>query len=155
MATQPAARASGFAGFFRRPAVRFAGEAVAMCGVMCMGGIALSLAFFLGLGQSGLVKSAPPVAVLAVVVALSAPMAVYMWWRGHGLRHNLEMGAGTFGVGILVAIGLAMGIVSAANWGELFGAVCGPACAVMLIQMAVAYDMFSGSAPNHSGMRHA
>ena len=126
-----------------------------MCGVMCIGGLALSLAFFIGLGQTALATSAPHAAVLAIVVALCAPMALYMWWRGHGLRHNLEMAVGTIGVGILVAIGLATGFVSATNWGELFGAVCGPACAVMLIQMAVAYNMFSGCAPNQGGMRAA
>lgn len=126
-----------------------------MCGVMCLGGLILSLAFFIGLGQTGLAESAPPVAVLAIVVALCAPMALYMWWRGHGLRHNLEMAGGTIAVGVLVAVGLAMDFVSAANWGELFGAVCGPACAVMLIQMAFAYQMFSGCATNQGGMHPA
>ena len=126
-----------------------------MCGVMCMGGLILSLAFFIGLGQTGLAKSAPPLAVIAIVVALCAPMALYMWWRGHGQRHNLEMAAGTIAVGVLVMIGLAMGFVSAANWGELFGAVCGPACAVMFIQMALAYEMFSGCAPHQGGMHPA
>jgi len=126
-----------------------------MCGVMCMGGLMLSLAFFIGLGQSALVTNAPAVAVLAIVFALGAPMALYMWWRGHGLRHNLEMAAGTAAVGVLVAIGLGMGFITAANWGELFGAICGPACAVMLIQMALAYDMFSGCVPNQGGMHAA
>ena len=126
-----------------------------MCGVMCMGGLALSLAFFIGLGQTGLATSAPPVAVLAVLVALCVPMALYMWWRGHGLRHNLEMAAGTIAVGVVVAIGLTTGFITAANWGELFGAVCGPACAVMLIQMAFAYKMFSACAPNQAGMHLA
>jgi len=131
--------------------LRFAAEALAMCAVMCMGGVLLGAAFFVGLGQTGLAASSPALTVLVIVLALVAPMTAYMWIRHHPLRHNLSMTGATVVVGVIVYALIALGVIVADTWDVVFGAVCGPACAVMLGQMALSYDMYSGRSAHQGG----
>jgi hypothetical protein len=130
--------------------LRFAAEALAMCAVMCMGGVLLSAAFFVGLGQAGLAASSPALTVLVVLIALVAPMTAYMWIRHHAWGHNLSMTGATVVVGVVVYALIALGVIVADTWDVVFGAVCGPACVVMLGQMALGYDMYSGRS-GHQG----
>jgi hypothetical protein len=69
--------------------------------------------------------------------------------RGHGRRHNLEMTGTTVGVGTAV-IGLVWsGVVSTSGlqtWRDVFGLVCGPACLLMIVQMLISFNMYSGRA---------
>jgi hypothetical protein len=127
-----------------RNVIRFTGEALAMCAVMCVGGGLLNAAFFVGLGQSGLATSSPALTVVVVVAGFAVPMTAYMWARHHSWEHSLSMSVGTAAVGVIAYVLIALGVVVANTWDVVFGAICGPACAVMLVQMFRAYDMYAG-----------
>jgi hypothetical protein len=74
-------------------------------------------------------------------------MAVYMALRGHGRRHNLEMTGSTIAVGIVVIGLLWSGVIATSglqNWHSLFGMICGPACLVMIVEMLISFNMYSG-----------
>jgi hypothetical protein len=80
-------------------------------------------------------------------------MAVYMTIRGHGRRHNLVMTGSTLGVGVVVIGLLWSGVIPAAgqqSWHSLFGLVCGPACLVMVVEMLISFNMYSGRARHQS-----
>jgi len=80
-------------------------------------------------------------------------MAAYMAIRGHGRRHNLVMTASTIGVGLAVAGLLWSGVIAASglpNWHGLFMLICGPACLVMIVEMLVSFNMYSGRAHRQS-----
>jgi hypothetical protein len=73
--------------------------------------------------------------------------------RGHGRRHNLQMTASTLAVGIVVIGLLASGVIAASglqNWHSLFGLICGPACLVMIVEMLISFNTYSGRAHHHS-----
>jgi hypothetical protein len=134
------------------PVGRFLAELGGMCAVMCAGGsifsfIAFKIATFLG--YPDLVQQSPYVSIVIVTICLSLPMAIYMAVRGHGRRHNLEMTGTTVGVGTAV-IGLVWsGVVSTSGlqtWRDVFGLVCGPACLLMIVQMLISFNMYSGRA---------
>jgi hypothetical protein len=81
-------------------------------------------------------------------------MAIYMAVRGHGRRHNLEMTGSTLGVGLLVAALVWFGVIPASglqSWHGLFGLVCGPACLLMIVEMLISFNMYSGQAPAGPG----
>jgi hypothetical protein len=152
--TGPAARPDAAAG-------RFLAELGAMCAVMCIGGSVLSWASFAaasGLGYPNLSRQAPELSVAIIAVCLSVPMAAYMAVRGHGRRHNLAMTAGTIAVAVMVIALLASGVIPVAGprtWHSLFGLVCAPACAVMIVEMLISFNMYSGRTsarrPHHAG----
>ncbi len=164
MRTQPIGRtptpvtAAGKSSIARtaRPAGRFLAELGGMCAVMCAGGTILSFASFEAakwLGYPELAQQAPELSVVIIAVCLSLPMAVYMAVRGHPRRHNLEMTGSTIGVGILVTGLLWFGIIPASglhDWHSLFGLVCGPACLLMIVEMLISFDMYSGRALHQS-----
>ena len=165
MQTQPAGRTptSGTAAWKRslprtvKPAGRFLAELGGMCVIaMCAGGGILSFAAFAiasGLGYPNLVQQSPYLSVVIVTACLALPMAVYMAVRGHGRRHNVEMTAGTVGVGIVVIALLWSGVISTSGlfiWRDVFGLVCGPACLIMAVQMLVSFNMYSGRARHQS-----
>ena len=80
-------------------------------------------------------------------------MAVYMALRGHGRRHNVVMSASTLGVGMVVIGLLASGAIATTglqNWHNLFGLICGPACLVMIVEMLISFNTYSGRAHHHS-----
>jgi heme/copper-type cytochrome/quinol oxidase subunit 4 len=132
------------------PAGRFLAELGGMCAVMCVGGSILSFASFevaSALGYPKLVQQAPELSAAVIAVCLALPMAVYMALRGHGRRHNLEMTGSTIAVGIVVIGLLWSGVIATSglqNWHSLFGMMCGPACLVMIVEMLISFNMYSG-----------
>jgi hypothetical protein len=131
---------------------RFAAELGGMCAVMCLGGAAVSFVAFAAagwLGYPGLARQAPGLSALIIAVCLAVPMAVYMAVRGHGRRHNVEMTGTTLGVGMLLAALLWAGVIPTTgvqNWHSLFMLVCGPACLLMIAEMAIGFGAYSGRA---------
>lgn len=164
MKTQPAGRtpapltAAGKSPIARTagPVARFLAELGGMCAVMCIGGTIMSYASFMAaswLGYPGLARQAPELSAVIIAVCLSVPMAAYMAVRGHPRRHNLEMTGSTIGVGILMAGLLWSGVIRASglhDWHSLFGLVCGPACLLMIVEMLISFDMYSGRARHPS-----
>jgi hypothetical protein len=138
------------------PVGRFMAEVGGMCAVMCVGGSILSFASFQlasWLGYPNLVQQAPELSAAIVAVCLAVPMAVYMAIRGHGRRHNVVMSASTLGVGMVVIGLLASGAIATTglqNWHNLFGLICGPACLVMIVEMLISFNTYSGRAHHHS-----
>jgi hypothetical protein len=138
------------------PVGRFLAELGGMCAVMCVGGSILGFVSFQAaswLGYPDLVQQAPELSAAIVTVCLAVPMAAYMAIRGHGRRHNLEMTASTIAVGMVVIGLLASGVIATSglqNWHSLFGLICGPACLVMIVEMLISFNMYSGRARHQS-----
>ncbi len=140
------------------PVGRFLAELGGMCAVMCIGGAVLSFAA-LGiaswLGYPDLVQQSLYLSIAIVTVCLSVPMAVYMAMRGHGQRHNRVMTGTTIGVGIAVIALVWFGVIPTNDlqtWRDVFGLVCGPACLLMVVEMLIGFNMYSGRARQHSQM---
>jgi hypothetical protein len=138
------------------PVGRFVAELAGMCAVMCLGAIALSFAAFgaaSALGYPSLAVQEPELSAAIITVGLALPMAGYMVVRGHGRRHNLVMTGSTILVG-LVVIGLlwsgAIATDGLQNWHSLYGLICPPACLVMVVEMLISFNMYSGRA-RHQG----
>lgn len=136
-----------------RPGGRFLAESLGMCiGVMCVVGGALSIGAFsvAGLvGHPNLARESPELSILLNAILLALAMAVYMYVRGHGLRHNLVMSGSTIVVGVVLVGALWTGIIAASSVssrGSAFGLVCGPSCLVMLVTMLFNFEMYSGRA---------
>jgi hypothetical protein len=127
-----------------------------MCAVMCVGGSTLGFASFQlvsWLGYPDLVQRAPELSAAIVAVCLAVPMAIYMAIRGHGRRHNLVMTASTLAVGMVVVGLLASGVIATSglqSWHSLFALICGPACLVMIVEMLISFNMYSGRV-HHQG----
>jgi len=134
------------------PVARFLAELGGMCAVMCIGGSVLSLASFAiatALGYPNLAQQAPELSAAIVTACLALPMAVYMAVRGHGRRHNVIMTGSTVGVGIVVIALLWSGAITTSSpqtWHSLFGLICGPACLIMIVEMLLSFNMYSGRA---------
>ena len=65
---------------------------------------------------------------------------------------RLEMTGSTIGVGLVVIGLLWFGVIPASglqDWHSLFGLVCGPACLVMVVEMLISFNMYSGRAAEH------
>ena len=137
------------------PVARFLAELGGMCAVMCIGGSVLSLASFAiakALGYPNLAQQAPELSAAIVTVCLALPMAAYMAVRGHGRRHNMAMTGSAVGVGIVVIALLWSGAISAGGpqtWQSLFGLICPPACLIMIVEMLLSFNMYSGRARHH------
>jgi hypothetical protein len=137
------------------PVARFLAELGGMCAVMCIGGSVLSLASFAiatAFGYPNLAQQAPELSAAIVTACLALPMAVYMAVRGHGRRHNVVMTGSTVGVGIVVIALLWSGAISASSpqtWQSLFGLICPPACLIMVVEMLLSFNMYSGRARHH------
>jgi hypothetical protein len=137
------------------PVGRFLAELAGMCAVMCIGGSLLSLASFqiaTALGYPNLAQQAPELSAAIVTLCLALPMAIYMAVRGHGRRHNVVMTGSTLGVGIVVTGLLWSGAISTSGlqtWQSLFGLICPPACLIMVVEMLISFNMYSGRARHH------
>jgi hypothetical protein len=137
------------------PASRFFAELGRMCALMCVGGGILSFASFQvasWLGYPNLIHQAPELSAAIITIWLALPMAIYMAVRGHGRRHNLEMAVSTTAVGIAVIALLASGVIAASSlqWHSLFMLICGPACLIMIVEMLLSFNMYSGPARRQS-----
>ena len=119
-----------------------------MCVAMCVGGTALSALVFVAgpalLGYPDLRVTAPSVALLIIACLTTAPMAAWMRFRGMAWRPILEMSSATVGLGVVLTVLAAVGVLSPADvrlWALGF---CGPACIVMLPVMLLRLDMYTG-----------
>jgi len=129
---------------------RFAVHFLEMCVVMCAAGAVLDFAVFGAAGAIGypdLVTRAPELSIAIIAADFAIVMAVYMYARGHPLRHNLEM-SGTTLVGAVPLIGMLwLGWIPQAkleSWPALFAFSCGPLCLLMLVVMLVRFDHYGG-----------
>ena len=129
---------------------RFAAHLMEMCVVMCAGGAVLSFAVFgaaAALGHPDLVARAPELAIAIIAADFAIAMAVYMYLRGHPVRHNVEMSGSTL-VGAVPLIGMLwLGWIPQAkfeSWPALFLFSCGPLCLLMFAVMLVRFDHYGG-----------
>lgn len=133
-----------------RPVGRFALHLGEMCVVMCLGGIALSVAFFAGaglLGYDNLPGTAPELSVLVIALNLSVPMLVWMRLRGMGWQDTLEMSGSTMVVGLMLIAAYWMGLVAR---GSLIEIQTSLACPVMLAVMLLRFPVYSAAHAGHS-----
>jgi hypothetical protein len=133
-----------------RPVGRFVLHLGEMCMVMCVGGIALSVACFAGAGVFGnddLPRTAPELSVLVIAVNLSVPMLVWMRVRGMGWQPTLEMSGSTMVIGLLLIAAYWMGLVAR---GSLIEIQTSLACPVMLVVMLLRFPVYSAAHSGHS-----
>ena len=88
-------------------------------------------------------------AVLIIAVLTTAPMAGWMLFRGMAWRPILEMSAAIVGLGVILTVLAAIGVLSPADVRGWALAFCGPACLVMLPVMLLRVDMYTSRAGAH------
>ena len=146
------------AGSFWRPAGRFVGELAEMCFAMCAGGIILNLAVFgaVGLaGHSNFAQRYPEVSMLVIGVDWAVAMGAWMAFRRHPWRHNVEMSSTAIVATALFATASSTGLIrveTTLGWFSLFTFLCGPACALMALDMLYRREHYTGS---HNADVHA
>ena len=128
---------------------RFGLHFAEMCGVMCLGGIAIDFAVFQAAAAVGydLAGTYPAVALAVIGIVWAVAMTVWMRARGHAWSHTLEMSATAIAVAGLFAVATGLGWIQTATplgWVSLYFAVCGPACLVMALDMALRFKHYSG-----------
>jgi hypothetical protein len=137
-----------------RQAWTFTRHFLEMCVAMCVGGTALTALVFVAgpavLGYPDLRETAPAAAVLIVAVLTTAPMVGWMRFRGMAWRPILEMSAATVGLGVVLAVLAAVGVLSPADVRGWALAFCGPACLVMLPVMLLRLGMYTGRTGEHA-----
>jgi hypothetical protein len=133
-----------------RPVGRFGLHRLAMCMVMCVGAVALSLVFFGAaslLGYTDLLQTAPELAVLVIALNLSVPMLAWMRYRGMAWQPTLEMAGSTMVVGLALIAAYWMDLIARTSLVEVQASL---ACPVMLAVMLVRFRLYSGSHSAHS-----
>ena len=140
-----------------RPVGRFLAEFFGMCAAMCIGGIALGLAFFQGaalLGYPNFFEQNRELSILVLGINWAVAMGIYMAVRGHPWRHNLEMSSTAVAVAlVLIAASWWFGIAPTTRvpgWFGQFVFQCGPTCALMGADMLLRYKHYTGG-PDHHG----
>jgi hypothetical protein len=137
-----------------RQAWTFTRHFLEMCVAMCVGGTALNALVFVAgpalLGYPDLRETAPQVALLIVACLVTVPMAAWMRFRGMARRPILEMSAAPLGLGVVLAVLAAVGVLSPADVRGWALAFCGPACIVMLPVMLLRLDMYTGRTGEHA-----
>ena len=141
-------------GSFTRPAGRFGLQLAEMCFAMCAGGALLNIAVFAtagGLGYPDLAQRSTGLAMLIIGIDWAIAMAVWMAFRGHGWRHNIEMSSTAIVAALAFAFGTWAGVIQVAaplGWFSLFALMCGPACLLMAADMLVRHKHYTGR-PQH------
>ena len=138
-----------------RPAGRFLVPFVEMCAAMCVGGLLLNL-FFFGtaalVGRPDFAQTYVALSMLVIGVDWALAMLVWMAARGHTFRHSLEM------AGTAVVVAAAFAFAETAGWLQpdlgygwisLFTLMCGPACALMAIDMLAHARRYSARTHAH------
>lgn len=137
-----------------RQAWTFTRHFLEMCVAMCVGGTALTALVFVAgpavLGYPDLRETAPAAAVLIVAVLITAPMVGWMRFREMAWRPIVEMSAATVGLGVVLAVLAAVGVLSPAEVRGWALAFCGPACVVMLPVMLLRFGMYTGRTGEHA-----
>jgi hypothetical protein len=125
-----------------------------MCVAMCVGGNALIAVVFLAgpalFGYPDLRDTVPEAALLIIAVLITAPMVGWMRFRGMAWRPVLEMSAAPLGLGVVLAVLAAVGVLSPADVRGWALAFCGPACVVMLPVMLLRLDLYTGRTGEHA-----
>jgi hypothetical protein len=125
-----------------------------MVAVMCGGAVILNLLVFWVaalIGYPDLSEQFPKLATLVYTVNLTLPMTAWMRFRGMEWRPTLEMAGAPMGVGILLIVALAIGLVP--NSG-LFMRQCGLSCLAMLAVMLFRLDHYTGRMDDHAHAAH-
>jgi hypothetical protein len=124
---------------------------------MCVGGIALSLAFFQGaalLAYPTFFEQHREISILVLGINWALAMGIYMAVRGHPWRHNLEMSSTAVVVAlILIAAYAWFGFAlktNAPGWFGQFLIQCGPTCALMGADMLFRFKHYAGGADHHA-----
>lgn len=140
-----------------RPVGRFFAEFFGMCAAMCVGGIALGLAFFQGAAQAGypnFFEQHREISILVLGINWALAMGVYMAIRRHPWQHNLEMSSTAIVVAlILIAASSWFGFAPRTNapgWFGQFLFQCGPSCLLMGADMLLRVKHYTGSADQHA-----
>jgi hypothetical protein len=123
---------------------------VEMVAVMCGGAVILNLLVFWVaalIGYLDLNGQFPELATLVYTVNLSLPMTAWMRFRGMEWRPTLEMAGAPIGVGILLMVALAIGLVTNS---DLFMRQCGLSCLAMLAVMLFRFDHYTGRMDHHA-----
>ena len=142
---------------YLRLAGRFILQFMEMCAAMCVGGIALDLAFFQGaalLGYPSYFQQNRELSILILGINWAIAMAVWMAVRGHPWRHNIEMSSTSVIVAVLLIVAYWwFGFAPATRtpgWVGQFLFQCGPSCALMGAYMLFRYKHYTGSAVHHA-----
>ena len=88
--------------------------------------------------------------MLITAVLITAPMAGWMRYRGMAWRPILEMSAVSVGLGVVLAVLGAVGVLSPAAIRGWAFAFCGPACLLMLPVMLLRLDLYTGRTGAHA-----
>lgn len=130
-----------------KPSARFSVHVLGMCLVMC---VSLALFSMAAAGASSVFGVAdleqrfPQLSAMAVAVMFALVMIAWMRLMRMEWRPTVEMSGAAVFAGFLMVTGNQVGLVPA---GQLVGAVCGVACAVMIVIMLVRFRLYAG----HSG----
>jgi magnesium-transporting ATPase (P-type) len=132
-----------------KPSARFGVHVLGMCLVMC---VSLALFSMAAAGASSVFGVAdleqrfPQLSAMVVAVMFALVMVAWMRLMRMEWRPTVEMSGAALFAGFLMVTGNQVGLVPA---GELVGAVCGVACAAMIVIMLFRFRLYAG----HS--RHA
>ena len=135
---------------FLRKVGHFLWHYVQMCMACCVGGVTLGIVFFGGaalIGYPDLIGEAPFFSTLVLAIILTVPMVAWMRFRHHGWQPTLEMGSATMGLGIVLIVLGAVGLVPV---GGMFEWVTSLACPVMLIPMLLRLNLYTGGMDHHA-----
>jgi hypothetical protein len=137
----------------------FARHFLEMCLAMCVGGgILNALLFVVGpalIGYPDLRQRFPGVALLAISIVYTLPMATWMRFRRMDWRPILEMSGATIGLAVVLIALAGIGVVpvsSLRGWALSF---CGPACILMIVVMLFRIDLYTGRAATTPGPQQA
>jgi len=121
-----------------------------MCVAMCVGGIALNVVFFGALALLGVTYSEeqlPTFALLAIGANLAIAMAAWMRFRKHEWRPTLEMASTSIILAVAVIAAAAIGLI---DEGDRLNALTSLACPVMLVPMALRWDLYASPHGTHA-----
>jgi hypothetical protein len=141
---------------FWRPAAHFGFEFIQMCFAMCAGGAILNLAVFYLIGLTGypnLVQTRPEVSMLILGIDWALAMAVWMAFRGHPWRHNIEMSSTAVIATGLFALASWAGYIhvdTSLGWFSLFTLMCAPACLLMGADMLYRHKHYTSQPGVHA-----
>ena len=121
-----------------------------MCLAMCVGGIALNVAFFGALSLFGATYSEdqlPTFALIAIGVNLAMAMVIWMRLRKHEWRSTLEMASTSIILALAVVGAAGIGLIDAS---DRLATLTSLACPVMLIPMALRWGLYAHPHAPHS-----
>ena len=110
----------------------------------------MGIAFFGGaalLGYPDLIVQAPFFSTLVLAIILTIPMVGWMRFRHHAWRPTLEMRSATMGLGIVLIVLGAVGLVPVSG---MFEWVTSLACPVMLVPMLMRLNLYTGGMDHHA-----